>query len=276
MSAASRRASLAAAKDAKMKKVAIAGGVVLLALLGYQGPKILHRLHGTSTAAADTSTVDTAAPSAVPPPPTLVDPPPLQPGPGQLVSFGLFKTKDPFVQQLSPEAPASSGNPPGYKNPTPTSPVAPSPTEATTATSTTTATPTTTTTAPTPAPTIPLPTSPATTPTTTTPAPTTPAQSTVALATNGACEIVEVKHAFPAATPLFQLVSIAPDGLSVQIGIAGGSLESGQATVTLTNGKPLTLVNTADGIRYTLELLGSCPAPTSTTPTATAPTSTSP
>ena len=42
---------------------------------------------------------------------------------------------------------------------------------------------------------------------------------------------------------------------SVKIGIAGGSFESGGATVTLQKNKPLTLMNTADGTRYVLRLI---------------------
>ena len=281
MSVASRRVSAAAAKEAKMKKVAIGGCVLFLALLGYQAPKVLHQLHGSSTPAATTSALGATAAEA--PPATLIDQPPPTAGPGQLVSFGLFKSKDPFVQQIAQDtnpAPASPGSP-GYKSPPSTSPIVPGPTGTTTPIPTTTP-PTTTapaaTTAPVPT-TTPSTTPPTTTPTpsTTTPTTTTAAPTSATISTNGVCQIVLAKGTFPTATPYFQLVSIAPDGLSAQIGIAGGSLESGQATITLSKGKPLTLVNTTDGVRYTLELLASCPvapAPTSTATTTT--TSTTP
>ena len=52
---------------------------------------------------------------------------------------------------------------------------------------------------------------------------------------------------FPAAQPTFEVVSIAKDGKSLQIGVAGGTLAGGGATVKLTLGKVLTLQNTADG-----------------------------
>jgi hypothetical protein len=271
MTKVSRRASLAAAKEAKMKKIAIGGGVVLLGLLGFQGPKVLHQLHGSSTASANTTPVDTssvAAPVEQLPAKTLADVPPPQAGPGQLVSFDRFKSKDPFVQQLSGEPPAS------HKTTTPTAPssttpaVVPSPTPTTAPTTTTVTTPT----PPAPAvtetaPAAPPPPAPVTTGTSTTTA--TPAPTSVSLATNGVCEVVEVKHTFPSAGPFFQLVSIAADGKSVQIGIAGGSLENGQPTVTVTTAKSVTLVDTASGIRYKLELLRSCPASTETTSTPT-------
>jgi hypothetical protein len=40
-----------------------------------------------------------------------------------------------------------------------------------------------------------------------------------------------------------------------RIGIAGGSYENGAATVSLKKGQAITLMNTADGTRYTLRLV---------------------
>ena len=45
------------------------------------------------------------------------------------------------------------------------------------------------------------------------------------------------------------------DGKSVEIGVAGGTYASGEPTITLELGEPLTLRNTADGSRFELELL---------------------
>jgi hypothetical protein len=42
---------------------------------------------------------------------------------------------------------------------------------------------------------------------------------------------------------------------SVNIGIANGSYTSGAQTVRLASGRPLTLVDTASGVRYTVRLL---------------------
>jgi hypothetical protein len=150
--------------------------------------------------------------------------------------------------------------------PTP-APAAPPPPATTTETAPATTSPAVTETAPA-APPRPAPVATATATTTETPAPT-----SVSLATNGACEAVEVRHTFPTAGPFFQLDSTAAGGKSVQIGIAGGSLENGQPTVTVTTAKPVTLVDTASGIRYKLELLGSCPVTTDTTTTPTTTTS---
>ena len=103
-------------------------------------------------------------------------------------------------------------------------------------------------------------------------------------------EPVSTGSDFPAsaATPLFELVSLTAK--TAQVAIAGGSYSSGQATLTLQVNKPVTLVNTADGTRYTLLLMpqgtvapaasssssSSLPAATTTTPTSTTPTTTTP
>jgi hypothetical protein len=52
---------------------------------------------------------------------------------------------------------------------------------------------------------------------------------------------------------VFILVSLTRT--AAKIGIAGGSYETGAATVTLTQGKSVTLMNTADGTRYVLRLI---------------------
>ena len=81
-----------------------------------------------------------------------------------------------------------------------------------------------------------------------------PAAATT-ISVNGTVYTVTAGTPFPADEPTFTLVSFAKDGKSVQIGVAGGSLAGGGATVKLTVGKPVTLQNTADGSRYKLQLL---------------------
>ena len=73
------------------------------------------------------------------------------------------------------------------------------------------------------------------------------------ISVNGNSVNVTVGASFPASSPTFKLVSVTKT--SAQIGIAGGSLETGQRTVTLKLNKQLTLMNTADGTRYVLRLL---------------------
>jgi len=70
---------------------------------------------------------------------------------------------------------------------------------------------------------------------------------------NGEREGVNVKLDFPAEAPLFRLVSLTKK--TARISVAGGSLANGKATLTLRRGKPLTLVNTADGTRFRLVLV---------------------
>ena len=127
-----------------------------------------------------------------------------------------------------------------------------------------------------------------TSPSTTTPTAPAPIPTEALLATNGVCERVSVNGTFPATENIFRLASIAKDGKSVEIGIVGGSFDSGKPTATLKLGNKLTLVNTADGTRYVIELKSQCAnvaqsgttttaasaQPASTTPVSPAPTST--
>ena len=117
------------AKDAKQRKIAIGLGVMLLAVVAFQGPKTLKLLKGPPTAPAAeaargpgprTSTTASGAsaghprrtPSPVPTVPgeerparRLVDSDvPVAAGEGQLLSFELFESKDPFEQQARADA----------------------------------------------------------------------------------------------------------------------------------------------------------------------------
>ena len=87
-----------------------------------------------------------------------------------------------------------------------------------------------------------------------------PAAATT-ISVNGVVETIVEAQPFPADQPTFEVVSIAKDGKSVQIGVAGGTLAGGGATVKLTLGKVLTLQNTADGSR--LQARSCSPSPAS-------------
>jgi len=78
-------------------------------------------------------------------------------------------------------------------------------------------------------------------------------RGSVTIQVNGKVQTIRVGASFPSSNPLFKLVSVA-NGVA-RIGIAGGSYASGAQTVSLATGRSLTLVDTADGIRYKLELL---------------------
>ncbi len=72
---------------------------------------------------------------------------------------------------------------------------------------------------------------------------------------NGERQVLEPGTKFPASDPLFVLVAEKPGAKSVVIGIAGGVYAGGKKTTTLKVGKSLSLVNTATGARYTIQLV---------------------
>jgi hypothetical protein len=257
---AAKRVDPLKAKAAKQKKIAIVLCVVFAAVLAFQVPRTLKMLKGpqpvasaapapTTTTSADPNAAPAvaagaAAPAAagsLPPgvgeaqPAVLVDSDlPALASDGQLRSFELFRTKDPFAQQAEAKAPA----------PAPAQPeTAPAPDE--------------TVTTPTPGEggtVVPAPDG-GDTGTDPEPAPDAPTPATVtSISVNGVAEDVLAEATFPAARPVFVLVSLGKDGKSVQIGIAGGTYADGAETIKLTLGKPLTLRNTADGSRFVLVL----------------------
>ena len=162
-----------------------------------------------------------AAPSPSPPSPcllatTLADSdPPAQAESGQLLSFDRFSSKDPFVQQVDATGAAPAAAAKTQKGTQPKIPSA-------------------------------IPT------TRSQPVPT-PNPSTARISVNGTSETVELSKTFPSSDPVFRLVALTRT--TAKIGIAGGSLSTGGETTTLTKGKKVTLMNTADGTRYELTLL---------------------
>ena len=241
------------AKAARQKKIAIGGTVLLLALLGFQGPKTLKMLQGpqpvtapTSTAPATTTpgvtpaatTDGEAVPAAAQPQLSAVADSDLAPEAvqGQLATFERFSSKDPFAQQAEPVAsgPARVSEPKDgtEKEPADTKNDAKPAESAAEGDGTADGGFTT--------------------------GGSTPEARRVAAATsisvNGVAEDVAVEGSFPKDEPTFVLVKIAKNGKSVEIGIAGGEYAGGDETITLALGKKLTLQNTADGSRYELEL----------------------
>ena len=67
-------------------------------------------------------------------------------------------------------------------------------------------------------------------------------------------ETVNVGAAFPAADPTFELVRLTPTGATVAV--AGEGAFADRARLELERGKPVTLMNTATGARYVVELRG--------------------
>ena len=236
---------------AKRQKVMLAvGSVLLLALLAFQVPRTMKMmksptassssspstttstvagstplappsLDGSSTAAPSASSAASAAPKSTD---GVSDPSnPLPPNSGQLVSFSKFKSKDPFHQQISDCAAAgcpSSGKTSTSSNPAST----PSPSSGNRPSSLLTGAK---------------------------PVAAKVTQATISV--NGIASTVAVGGSFPSAPPVFTLASLTRS--AAKIGIAGGSYENGAATVNLPKGKTVTLMNTADGTRYTLRFV---------------------
>jgi hypothetical protein len=235
------------AKAKRQKIYAAIGGVILLGLLAFQVPRTLKMLHPATDSSSSSSTPAATTPSATTPiaAPSLgggnvtasvassaggdglVDPDAVPaPTSGQLLSFGLFRTKDPFRQQLDVNGPTGAAGVTSGTSGTktkqpkgPTGATGPKTSGGSTAT-------------------VP---------------PVRVVPTTAVISLNGSPETVQVGGSFPSSDPVFELVSLT--GKTAKVGIAGGSLESGAAAVTLQKNKPVTLLNTADGTRYVLRLL---------------------
>jgi hypothetical protein len=236
MSRKSRFQEVRAAKDRRAKKMAIGGAVVLVAVLAFEIPHVLKRgSHTTSpppattapTTAPGTSAPGTAAAATLTPTgaPAVLPNSDVAPSRSrsQLFSFSHFTSKDPFVQQIQDVASGQSSAQGAGATGTITADAAASGTRQSANAVTTSSVRTLATT------------------------------GTARISINGQVELVRVGKSFPSSNPLFRLVSISNG--SVKIGIANGSYTSGAKSVTLAAGRPLTLVDTADGIRYTIRLL---------------------
>jgi hypothetical protein len=256
------------AKAKRQKKIAIVGGVVLLALLAFQLPRTMKMLKSpgnvttsSSTTTSSTSTTPGSTPLA---PPTLDggsstdagaggtgtgsavatssdgvrDPDtPLPADAGQLVSFSRFKSKDPFLQQVTPcgQPTCDTGSSPSSGAVTSTSQPAAVTSGGGNSTSAGRSKP---------APTKIASVQPA--------APVAPVSSAV-ISINGQPETVTVGKTFPAADPVFVLTKATR--AYVMVSISGGALQSGAGAVKVAKGKSVTLRNTADGTQYVLKLV---------------------
>jgi cell division septation protein DedD len=257
-----KRIDPAQAKAKKQKRILIVGGIVLVALLAFQLPKLMKQNKAPETAPAVTTPAEagTRAPerraalaSAPGDPANLPNDPDPAPVPqeGQLVSFNLFSSKDPFAPQLSDDSTGGSGTTGSGEPQTPppsAPPETPPASEPPTTTPPVSTPPATTPPASEPPATEP----PATEPPATEPPAEKPATSAT-ISVNGISEAVKIGDAFPKANPLFRLLSIK-DGVA-KIAIAGGSLQDGSEAVSLTKDEPLTLMNTADGTKYVIRLV---------------------
>jgi len=224
------------AKAKRQKIIAAVGGVLLLAVLAFQVPRTMKMLNAKppppAPAAVAPGTVP-SDPSVLPTPGTVgggaspaasgdgtlvdSDPAPI-PVNGQLISFGSFASKDPFVEQIDESTAGGGGSLPAQSGSVQTPPGGIVPTSPTTGSPGVVA-----------------------------------VAGTAVIAVNGVQETVATGGEFPKDSPVFRLVKVV--GGEARIGIAGGALASGSPTVTLRKGKAVTLVNTADGTRYELKLV---------------------
>jgi len=227
------------AKAKRQKIIAAVGGVILIVLLAWRVPPVIALMNKKPPAPPVT-----APAPAVPIPGAPVSPnvPPLSSpdsgdladsdpapaaGPGQLVSFGRFTTKDPFAPQTGKRCADDSGAAIPCPAARPASP------------------PKTPIKAPEPESTVPDP----------TPTPTTKfsPSGNAQISVNGQAEGVAVNATFPSADPVFKLQSVSAK--SAKVAIAGGSYATGAVSITLQKGEAVTLVNTADGTRYVVVLV---------------------
>jgi len=242
MSRKSRMKDIREAKDRRAKRLAIGGVVVLAAVLAFEVPHVLKKSGGSASSAPPAATATdastgasapsataspgTAAAASVPVTSTKLPNSDMTPRrlKSQLYSFSRFAGKDPFVQQVS-ASDITSG-------PTGASGASSSSGSSAAASGVITAGPA---------------------PAQQTSARTLAQRGSVTIQVNGKVQTIRVGASFPSSNPLFKLVSVA-NGVA-RIGIAGGSYASGAQTVSLATGRSLTLVDTADGVRYKLELL---------------------
>jgi hypothetical protein len=222
------------AKQKKQKIIAAVLGVAFLGVMAFEVPRVMKMMKTPPPPVRHMSTTTTPAGTPTLAAPTLSGAE--QPGPttgptgsltaapaptvqdGQLASFSRFASKDPFSQQLSDtpgsSSTGSSGNSSSGGGAGPTVPTVPG---------------------------------------------NAPAPGSAVISVNGTLYTVATKTDFPQPTatdstlvPVFHLVSVTAH--TAKISIAGGSYATGAQTVTLRENKPVTLMNTADGTRYTLIL----------------------
>jgi hypothetical protein len=251
------------AKEQRQKKMLIVLAPVFLLVLVLMVPKTLKRLHASSAAppAPPATTTSTTTPT---PTPGLATPfgaaligatttvtgglsgdAPATAAVGQLASLGRFASKDPFAGPIvlpgsttptTPSGPSGNGGNGGGNGG-----------------------------------------NGSTTPPPTPPTPPVPTPTSAVIKVNGIAGEVTVGGDFPQASsvdptlqPIFHLVSL--DQRTAKISIVGGTYASGASTLTISVGKPITLMNKADGSRFTIELMPQgTTVPTTTGTDATTP-----
>lgn len=227
------------AKARKQKIIAGGLGVVFLGVMVFQAPTILGMFKGSSSASSAPAPTPTPTPTpATPAPGDAPAPAPTpttelidsdvapKPAEGQLVTFDRFDSKDPFIQQVG------EGGAVGTTGAAGTPAAAPSPADEEG---------------------IEL-REEAGRETTESPQPPEGSTGTAKISVNGVSTDVALSGTFPEGDPIFKLVSLT--GTTAKVGIVDGTYATGSQTITLKKGgKPVTLMNTADGTTYVLRLV---------------------
>ena len=257
-----------AAKAKKQKIILAVAGVLLLGLAAMQGPKLLKQGSTPAPEASAPQTVATPTPGAPATGGPVTQPPAGSPASGgrqvavlagvviegggapaaelgQLRSFSLFESKDPFVPQETEEGTSSGTAPTPEPKKAPADPGAADPTGGVTAVPVKA-----------PAPPSEPPAPPVAPVESVEPVEPVPTHATVIV--NGSPQALVPDDTFPKSDPVFVLASLKRK--LAKVGVAGGSFAAGE-TVSLALDKPVTLVNDATGARYVVKLvyLGTAP-----------------
>jgi hypothetical protein len=244
-------------RDARAKKVLLILIPVLIALVAWQGPKVLNQVRGEAPAEAAPASQPSesssgtevpadgseaapseAAPNAETPaegaalpvanqqalPDTDLPPAPDE---GQLIVFSRFEARDPFVQLVDPEEEGTNEEP-SVSTPS-TEPPPPSPSTPPSSGSTDDGGGSTVV------------------------DDGDPTATGAKISVNGRVLTLVVGDKFPENDQAFTLVSVSTD--SAEIGLASGSFATGQQTIKLELDKPVTLISQPDGARFTLKLI---------------------
>lgn len=212
--------ALSLSGQSKQRQIVIlaVGGVLLAGLLLFQVPRTLKMLKPAEASQPTQTTVTPTPPTPTPSPAPSPVPVDSAGSPPHHASLTRFTGKDPFVQQVNPNAGTGSSSA--------STPAAPAESETGTESVASPAVESSSAAA---------------------------GANTATIAVNGIEETVSVSNTFPQGNPVFKLVSASDN--TAKVGVASGKLKSGAQTVTLTKGEPLTLLNTVDGKRYRLELI---------------------
>lgn len=244
-------------KSARSKKALLLLLPVLIALVAFQGPRLMKRLGDAKEATEEKqgevvqgfeelapNGPPNTAPAAVPADPAAAlaaaegiadTDTPAQGAESDLVSFTRFEARDPFVQLVDDAEGDESSETSSPNEETSTS----SSTSSTSSTATASSS-----------------SSGSSEPTTATGGDTSSDTGDVAtqvtLTVNGDVIVVAVGDAFPAADPAFKIVAI--ETTVVKVGLASGSFSNGVQTLDLEVGESVTLISQPDGARFTIKV----------------------